>query len=458
MSSITLVIRGRQVVLPDFVGPAAIHVAGNTIADVREFDDLPGHCEVIEAGDSIVMPGLVDSHVHVNEPGRTEWEGFATATRAAAAGGITTVVDMPLNSIPPTTTLNGLEEKLAAAREQSYVDLAFWGGVVPGNEEDLAALWTAGVVGFKCFLIDSGVPEFRHVSETDLRQALPQLARLGAPLIVHAEVSGPIDRAIKSIASEPGLATEYATFLASRPRAAEDQAIDLMVRLSREFKARVHIVHHSSADSLPLLRAAKAEGLPITAETCPHYLSFVAEEIPTGATEFKCCPPIRERDNCEQLWRALTDGTLDMIVSDHSPCPPELKLPETGDFLKAWGGISSLQLRLPIVWTEARRRGFSLTDITRWLCSAPAKLAGLDDRKGRIARGRDADIVIWNAEREFQVSKEMLHHRHKVTPYDGMILKGVVEKTFLRGRKIYDNGELGAAVQGNLLTPKRQLN
>jgi len=287
MSSITLVIRGRQVVLPDFVGPAAIHVAGNTIADVRKFDDFPGDCEAIEVGDSIVMPGLVDSHVHINEPGRTDWEGFATATRAAAAGGITTVVDMPLNSIPPTTTLSGLEEKLAAAREQRYVDLAFWGGVVPGNEHDIAALWMAGVVGFKSFLIDSGVPEFRHVTETDLRQALPQLTRLGAPLIVHAEVPGPVNRAV-NIASDAGAATEYATFLASRPRAAEDEAIELMVRLSREFKARVHIVHHSSADSLPLLRAAKQEGLPVTAETCPHYLSFVAEEIPSRATEFKC--------------------------------------------------------------------------------------------------------------------------------------------------------------------------
>jgi len=300
--------------------------------------------------------------------------------------------------------------------------------------------------------------EFRHVIETDLRQALPQLTRLGAPLIVHAEVPGPVNRAVNNIASDTGAATEYATFLASRPRAAEDEAIELMVRLSREFKARVHIVHHSSADSLPLLRAAKQEGLPVTAETCPHYLSFVAEEIPSRATEFKCCPPIRERDNREQLWQALTDRTLDMIVSDHSPCPPEMKLPETGDFLKAWGGISSLQLRLPIVWTEAKKRGFSLADITRWLCSAPAKLVGLDQQKGHIARGQDADFVIWNAEAEFRVSKEMLHHRHKLTPYEGKSLKGVVEKTFLRGRKIYDDGEFAAGMHGQLLTPKRQVN
>lgn len=450
MPATNLVIRGQQVVLPDSLAPASIHLRDGVIARISSYDDVPTggeDSELIEAGEeSVVMPGLVDTHVHINEPGRTDWEGFATATRAAAAGGVTTLVDMPLNSIPPTTTMNGFEEKLAAARGQCYVDVGFWGGVVPGNTSELAALARAGVVGFKCFLIESGVAEFRSVTADDLRAALPELTRLGALLIVHAEVPGPISRT--SVAASP---TEYETFLRSRPRAAEDEAVALMIELGREFGTRVHIVHHSSADSLPLLREAKAAGLKFTAETCPHYLTFAAEEIPDGATEFKCCPPIRERENREQLWSALGNGTIDLIVSDHSPCPPEMKLRESGDFLQAWGGISSLQLRLPSVWTESTRRGYSLADLTRWLCSAPAKLVGLDDRKGRLAVGCDGDVVIWNPEKQFQVAGEALHHRHKLTPYEGRILRGVVEKTFLRGRKIYDDGEFVAGPTGLLL-------
>ena len=318
------------------------------------------------------MPGLVDTHVHINEPGRTDWEGFATATRAAAAGGVTTLVDMPLNSIPPTTTVAGLNEKLAAANGQCFVDVGFWGGVVPGNTDELAALSAAGVVGFKCFLIHSGVDEFPNVTEDDLREALPELTRLGALLIVHAEVPGPISRTgIPACPDDSGsnsepegtgrnaYPAEYATFLASRPRAAENEAVALMIGLAREFGARVHIVHHSSADALPMLREAKAAGMKITAETCPHYLTFAAEEIPDGATEFKCCPPIRERENREQLWSALGSGTIDMIVSDHSPCPPEMKLRDREISYQAWGGISSLQLRLPVVWTEGK---------APWLC------------------------------------------------------------------------------------------
>jgi len=465
MPAPNLVIRGAQVVLPDSVGPASIHIAEDVIVDVRSFDRVPDDCELIEGDEaSLIMAGLVDTHVHVNEPGRTEWEGFATATRAAAAGGITTIVDMPLNSIPPTTTVAGLNEKLTAARGQCSVDVGFWGGVVPGNTNELAALAAAGVVGFKCFLIHSGVDEFPNVTEDDLREALPKLARLGALLIVHAEVPGPISRAgIPGCSVDSGAVTKgstdrnvcptkYETFLASRPRAAEDEAVALMIKLSAEFGARVHIVHHSSADSLSLLRDAKAAGVKITAETCPHYLTFVAEEISDCATEFKCCPPIRERENREQLWTALGERTIDMIVSDHSPCPPEMKLPESGDFLRAWGGISSLQLRLPAVWTESQRRGFSFTDVARWLCSAPAKLVGLEGRKGLIKSGYDADIVIWNPEKQFCVAGESLHHRHKLTPYENRLLNGVVEKTFLRGRKIYDNGAFIGDPRGRFLT------
>ncbi|HWN10616.1 MAG TPA: allantoinase AllB [Pyrinomonadaceae bacterium] len=466
MTAPNLVIRARQVVLPGSVAPASIHIKGDVIAAIESYDSVPESCELIEADpDSILMPGLVDTHVHVNEPGRSSWEGFATATRAAAAGGITTLIDMPLNSIPPTTTLSGYEAKLLAARDQCQVDVGFWGGVVPGNSGELAALFKHGVVGFKCFLIHSGVDEFPNVTEDDLRSAMPELTRLDALLIVHAEVPGPISRT--GIPACPGVSkestagegtdlevcpTRYETFLASRPRAAEDEAVALMIRLSQEFGTRVHIVHHSSADSLPALREAKAAGVRITAETCPHYLTFAAEDIPDGATEFKCCPPIRELENREQLWQALADDTIDMIVSDHSPCPPEMKLPESGDFLAAWGGISSLQLRLPIVWTEASRRGFSLQDVTRWLCSAPAHLVGLSNRKGLIKIGCDADFVIWNPEKEFTVEGQALHHRHKLTPYQGDKLKGTVEKTFLRGRKIYDDGEFVVEPCGVLLT------
>ena len=466
MPAANLVIRGSRVVLPDSIAPASIHIVDDKIVDVRSYDRVPDGCELIEANEeSLVMPGLVDTHVHINEPGRTQWEGFANATRAAAAGGVTTLVDMPLNSIPPTTTVAGLREKLAAAHGQCSVDVGFWGGVVPGNTGELAALAAAGVMGFKCFLIHSGVDEFPNVTEEDLRAALPELRRLGALLIVHAEVPGPISRTgIPACPVDPGSAslnegtgrnacpTRYATFLASRPRAAEDEAVALMIKLSREFDVRVHIVHHSSADSLALLRDAKITGLKITAETCPHYLTFAAEEIPDGATEFKCCPPIRERENREQLWAAVGERTIDLIVSDHSPCPPAMKLPESGDFLQAWGGISSLQLRLPIVWTESKHRGFSLEDLARWLCSAPAKLVSLESRKGSIAIGHDADLVIWNPARQFRVEGTALHHRHKLTPYQGRVLAGVVEKTFLRGRKIYDSGEFIGEPRGLLLT------
>ncbi|PYS45290.1 MAG: allantoinase AllB [Acidobacteria bacterium] len=453
MSETELVIRGRRVVTENAVGPASVHIGDGRIVAVAAFDQIPSDCKIVEAGeDSVVMPGLVDTHVHVNEPGRTDWEGFETATRAAAAGGVTTIVDMPLNCIPATTTLSGLNAKLEAARGQLHIDVAFWGGVVPGNTSEIATLWNAGVVGFKCFLVHSGVDEFPNVTETDLREAMPELARLGATLIVHAELPGPIEIAGRQLSNAGANANRvYETFLHARPRVAEDSAVDLMLRLSRETGCRIHIVHHSSANALAMLRAAKATGAPVTVETCPHYLHFAAEDIADGATEFKCCPPIRERENREQLWEALRDGVIDMVVSDHSPCPPAMKLREQGDFMEAWGGISSLQLRLPVMWTEASARGFAVNQLAEWLCGRPARQVGLASKKGSIGVGFDADIVIWNPGGEFRVVPEKIHHRHKLTPYAGETLSGIIEKTFLRGQIVYDGGEFGSNPPGQIV-------
>ena len=356
---------------------------------------------------------------------------------------------MPLNSIPSTTTSAAHREKLAAATGQLWVDVGFWGGVVPGNGQELARMWKAGVFGFKCFLVPSGVPEFCHVTELDLRNILPDLVTLGAPLLIHAELPGPIDAAQSGTAeNEP---TRYATWLASRPRAAEDQAISLLLSLSAEFGARMHIVHLSSSNAIAVLQRAKALGTKFSVETCPHYLTFASEEITDGATEFKCAPPIREIENREKLWVALADGTVDMIASDHSPCPADMKLREEGSFLHAWGGIASLQISLPAVWTEARSRGYALTYIIRWMCDGPARLAGLQGRKGAIAVGGDADLVVFNPDAKFRVEPEALHHRHKLTPYAGRELTGVVEATFLRGQKIFERGAFGDVPIGRVL-------
>jgi allantoinase len=396
------------------------------------------------------MPGLVDTHVHINEPGRTEWEGFATATRAAAAGGVTTIIEMPLNSIPATTTAAAFREKIAAAKGQLCVDVGFWGGVVPGSVSELRPLWEAGVFGFKSFLVPSGVEEFREVGEPDLRVALPELAALGAPLLAHAELPGPIEEAVRK-QPKGAPANRYATWLASRPSEAEDEAIALLLRLAEEFHARIHVVHLSSSDSIAQLRQARARGIRVSVETCPHYLTFTSEEIADGVTEFKCAPPVRERENREQLWAALREGTIDFIASDHSPCPPAMKLLSEGDFLRAWGGIASLQIGLPAVWTQARSRGYALTHVAEWMCRGPARLAGLEKRKGAIAAGCDADLVIWNPDAKFRADPARLHHRHKLTPYAGRELIGVVETTFLRGRKVFDRDEFPAVPAGQIL-------
>lgn len=450
MDGLDLIIRSRRVVTPEAVSPASVHIRSGVIAALGEWDEISPNVSLVDAGDAVVMAGLVDAHVHVNEPGRTSWEGFTTATRAAAAGGVTTLVDMPLNSIPPTTTQDGFAEKLAAATGQCWIDVAFWGGVIPGNTHELKPLLDAGVRGFKCFLVHSGVDEFPHVTENDLLEAMPELARLNSVLLVHAELAEPIENAVEELKGKNP--QDYQTFLKSRPRESENKAVELMIRLCRKTGARVHIVHHSSSDALPLLKAAKAESLPLTVETCPHYLTFAAEEIPDGATHFKCCPPVRERENREKLWEALADGVIDMIVSDHSPCTADLKLLETGDFLEAWGGIAALQFSLPVIWMQANKRGFGLHELTRWMSAAPAKLAGLEKRKGRLETGFDADIVIWNPEKEFKVETENIYFKNKITPYAGMNLRGVVETTFVRGQKVYDKGQFAEKASGILLT------
>jgi allantoinase len=445
-----LIVRGSRVVTPDGERAASIHIHGGLIEKISSFNDVSTTSAIYEAGDFAVMPGLVDTHVHINEPGRTEWEGFATATRAAAAGGVTTLIEMPLNSVPATTSVAGFQTKLAATVGKLSVDTGFWGGVVPGNAQELRGLWEAGCFGYKCFLIDSGVEEFASVGETDLQEALPLVAEIGAPLLAHCELPGPIEGAERR---RPATAsrTSYQTWLASRPRAAENEAIDLLLRLGTEFGARVHVVHLSSADAIPRIKSSRAAGRQLTVETCPHYLTFASEDIPDRATHFKCAPPIRERENREQLWAGLREGAIDMIATDHSPCPPEMKRQDSGDFLDAWGGISSLQLSLPAVWTEAKRRGFSHTHLARWLCEVPARLAGLDQQKGAIAPGRDADLVIWNPDASFTVNPAQLHHRHKLTPYAGRDLMGIVEATFLRGVKIFDRGKFCASPAGRVL-------
>ncbi len=386
----------------------------------------------------MLLPGLVDTHVHVNEPGRTDWEGFASATRAAAAGGVTTIVDMPLNSVPPTTTVAALDVKRQVARDQVWVDVGFWGGAVPGNVDDLAGLHEAGVFGFKCFLLDSGVEEFPHLPPEGFAAAMAETARLGALMIVHAEDGEAV--------GDCAHGASYADFLASRPDAAEERAIDLVVATARTSGGRAHVVHLSASAAVPALRAARAAGVDVSVETCPHYLHFDAEHIPDGATELKCCPPIRGAANRDALWAALGDGDIDMVVSDHSPCTADLKRQDTGDFADAWGGIASLQLGLPAVWTVARERGVPLTDVVRWMSTAPARRVGLAG-KGEIAVGADADLCVFAPDEAWTVDVARLHHKNPVSPYAGRTLTGTVRSTWLRGAPI----DLSAEPRGLLL-------
>ena len=421
---VDLVVRSRRVLTGDGERPAAVAVTGDKIVAVTGYDEPVEAADEHDLGDVALLPGLVDTHVHVNEPGRTEWEGFATATRAAAAGGVTTIVDMPLNSLPPTVHVDALRVKQRAAAGQIQVDVGFWGGAIPGNAADLPALHHAGVFGFKAFLADSGVPEFPPVSPAELAAAFRAVDAL---FVVHAEDPAHL--------RPPHASAAYADFLASRPAEAEHAAIATAVEAARATGRRAHILHLSAAGALPLIAAAKAEGVRVTAETCPHYLTLDAGHIPDGATEFKCCPPIRDAANADALWRALADGLITCVVSDHSPCTPELKRREAGDFAAAWGGIASVQLGLPVIWTAARERGHPLSDVVEWMARRPADLVGLAG-KGRIAPGADADLVAFDPEATFTVDPHRLHHRHAVTPYAGKVLHGVVRTTWLRGRTV----------------------
>jgi allantoinase len=435
-------------VFPNRIDAASLEIRDGRIAAIGPFDRATESAEVVDVGDKYVLPGLVDTHVHINEPGRTEWEGFRTATRAAAAGGYTTLVDMPLNNLPATTTVPNLKLKQSAACGQSVVDYGFWGGVVADNQEHVSALASAGVLGYKCFLVHPSIDGFTMVTRAQLEAAAPEVAASGLPLLVHAELPGPIEEATARLNAAACDWKRYSTYLASRPDAAEVEAIRLMIELSRNYRCRVHVVHLSSAEALPDLQAARAESLPITVETCPHYLHFAAEEIADGATLYKCAPPIRSRANRERLWQALLDGDIDLIATDHSPCLPQMKTRGDGSFLEAWGGIASLQVALPLVWTEARRRGVSMSQVARWMGEQPAKLAGLEPRKGAIREGNDADLVVFDPDGKFQVDAARLEHRHPITPYAGERLSGVVEMTFLRGEKVFDHGEFVGEPKG----------
>ncbi|MGV9012436.1 MAG: allantoinase AllB [Flavobacteriales bacterium] len=449
-------LHSKRVVTPTGIIEATLILSDGRIAEVLPGEAQPDGIPYESVGNKVIMPGVIDAHVHINEPGRTEWEGFETATKAAAAGGTTTLIEMPLNASPVTTTAAALKLKLEAAKGKLHVNCGFYGGLIPTNINDLDELLCSGVFGIKAFLTHSGIDEFPNVTEAGLRKALPVLKKHDATLLVHCELEGvrtmhasstpehyePEESAHMMHASStptPDSLRSYAHYLASRPPIWETDAIALMIRLSEEFDVHVHIVHVSAAEALPLIRAAKKKGLRITAETCPHYLVFCAEEIPDGATEFKCAPPIRELANNELLWKALKDGTLDFVATDHSPAPPDIKEQQSGDFMKAWGGIVGMQFLLPAFWTGAKERGFSLEDVTRLLCEHPADFLGLK-KKGRIAPGCDADLVIWDPEASFVVKKEDVQHRHKLTPYVGRTLNGLVERTVVGGKTTFDQG------------------
>lgn len=439
-----------RIVTPQDTRPGALLVEDKKIRAVCRLSEIPADAVIHDCGNDALLPGLVDTHVHINQPGRTEWEGFRTATQAAAAGGYTTLVDMPLNCLPATTTVTALEQKRAAAQDECFVDWAAWGGAVADNQQHILPLARAGVLGFKCFLIYPGCDGFTMIDQEQLEAAHPFIAESRLPLLVHAELAGPIDAATKALDGADW--RNYSTYLASRPDQAELDAIRLIIRLCRQYRFRLHIVHLSTALALAEIETARAEGLPITVETCPHYLHFAAEQIADGATLFKCAPPIRSKDNQQKLWHGLRDGIIDMIVTDHSPCPPAMKREDTGRFDLAWGGIASISLAVSVIHTECALRGLTLDDLVRWMSSAPAALAGLSHRAGALEAGRDANFVVFDTDATFTVTPDRLHYRHKVSPYLNETLRGVVKATYLRGTAIYSDGSLAPNPSGREVT------
>jgi allantoinase len=439
-------IKSKNILTPSGIINGIILISNGKIVDIISSNnsfDFP----IENVDESIVMPGIIDPHVHINEPGRTEWEGFDTATKAAAAGGITTMIEMPLNASPVTTTKNNFQIKLNAAKNKLHVNCGFWGGVVPGNENDLEELLESGVFGLKAFLTHSGIDDFPNTDVEHLRKALKILKKYKKPLLVHCELDAVHDD-LKLLEQNP---KSYSAYLKSRPKSWEDNAIKLMIDLCRETGAHVHIVHLSSANSIEQIQKAKEEGLSLTVETAPHYLFFNAEEIPDGATEYKCAPPIREKENNEQLWNALLDGIIDFIATDHSPTLPFMKEIESGNFKKAWGGIAGLQFSLPAVWIKAREKNFSLNQIANWLCENPGRFIGVENTKGKIQKGFDADIVVWNADNKFIVEEKMIQHRHKITPYLNRELFGTVEQTYVGGIKVFNQGNFLHLNEGKIL-------
>ncbi|WP_207420571.1 allantoinase AllB [Desertivirga brevis] len=439
-----LAVRSKRVITPEGVKGATIFIHGSIIKEVLPYD-VEVDCPVNDVGNKLVMPGVIDTHVHINEPGRTSWEGFNTATKAAIAGGITSLVDMPLNSSPITTTVPALQKKVAKAHQQIHANCGFWGGVIPANIEEIEPLIEQGVLGFKAFLSPSGIKEFPNVTERDLRKVMPILAKHRVPLLVNCELE---DDTVLLKKRKP---QSYADYLLSRPQKWEDEAIALVIRLCEEFNCKTHIVTLSSANSLERIATAKSQGIPLSAETAQHYLSFNAEDIKDGQTQFKCTPPIRGKENNDQLWEALSTGTIDFVASGHSPAPPEFKRLESGDFVKAWAGITSLQFSLPALWTAAKKRSFNVLDIAKWLCENPAKLAGLENKKGKISSGFDADLVIWDEKKVFKVREAMIHHKHKTTPYFLKELSGLVEQTYIGGTKTYDSGTFMRLNEGKII-------
>ena len=445
----------RRVVTPEGEREAAVIIEDERILAVRSIAQLAADIPREDLGDVALLPGLVDVHTHINEPGRTDWEGFETGTRAAAAGGFTTIVDMPLNCLPETTDVDALEQKREAARGKCTIDYALWGGVVDGNQCEIEPLALGGVPGFKCFLIYPGCDGFTSIDRENLELALPHVARAGLPLLVHAELAAPIDAAVAKLNASGAEWHKYATYLASRPDEAELQAIAMLLELCRRYRFRLHIVHLSSAQALPMLASAKAEGLPLTVETCPHYLHCAAEEIPDGATLFKCAPPIRSAANRDKLWQALFDGTIDLIATDHSPCPPSMKRleanepgQEAGRFDEAWGGIASLSIALPVLWTECVKRGVTLTQLVQWTALAPSQLAGISVEVGSIQAGKHANLVAFDTSATQVVIAELLYHRHAISPYMGETLSGVVRSTWLRGQRVFQDRTFSGTPRG----------